>query len=264
MVWSVSVPGIEVSVAAQPERTVVHVTGRLDQGGVVALRQQLSDHDRCLVLDFSRVSFVGLAGVALVEAVAEQVRAAGGELEVWGVDDPVLRQLHESGRLRALRRHAGTGAETTDRAQSRNRLVMREALAAALRVTGAPMGNAQLLDPDSQSLRITDQRGFHQPFLHFFRRVEAKAHGSTCGAAAEQRRAVYVEDVRVSPLFVGTPAAEVLKDAGVYAVASLPVLSASGDLAGMLSTHFSRPTTWTPEVRRELEYVAEAAGRLIR
>ncbi|MER5948549.1 GAF domain-containing protein [Streptomyces sp. NPDC001904] len=264
MAWSVSVPGIEVAVAAQPERTIVHVAGRLDQDAVVALRRQLSDHHRCLVLDFSRVSFVGMAGVALVEAVAEQVRAAGGELEVWGVDDPRLRQMHESGRLRALCRHAGRGAETTAPAESRNRLVMREALAAALRVTGAPMGNAQLLDSTSQSLRITTQRGFHQPFLDFFRRVETRAHGSACGAAAEQRSAVYVEDVRVSELFVGTPAAEVLRDAGVQAVASLPVMTVAGDLAGMLSTHFARPTVWTPEVRRELGYVAEAAGRLIR
>ncbi|MEU6843827.1 GAF domain-containing protein [Streptomyces sp. NPDC046716] len=264
MAWSVSVPGIEVSVAAQPERTIVHVAGRLDQDAVVALRQQLSDHDRCLVLDFSKVSFVGFAGVALVEAVAEQVRAAGGELEVWGVDDPWLRHLHDSGRLRALCRSAGSGVETTDPAQSRNRLVMREALAAALRVTGAPMGNAQLLDSASRSLRITTQRGFHQPFLDFFRRVETTAHGSACGAAAERRDAVYVEDVRVCELFVGTPAAEVLEEAGVRAVASLPVLSAAGDLAGMFSTHFARPTVWTPEVRRELAYVAEAAGRLIR
>ncbi|WP_420037280.1 GAF domain-containing protein [Streptomyces sp. cg28] len=264
MGWSVSVPGIEVSVAVQSERTVVHVAGRLDQDAVVALRQQLSDHDRCLVLDFSGVSFLGLAGVALVEAVAEQVRAAGGELEVWGVDDPRLWQLQEAGRLRALRRRAGSGTGTADRAQSRNRLVMREALAAALRVTGAPMGNAQLLDPASLSLRITTQRGFHQPFLDFFRRVESTAHGSSCGAAAERRSAVFVEDVRRSGLFVGTPAAEVLEDAGVRAVASLPVLSAAGDLAGMFSTHFARPTVWTADVRRELAYVAESAGRLIR
>lgn len=243
----------------------MRVAGQLDHDAVMALIKRLShlpDRDGCLVLDFRGVSFLGFAGVALVEAVAEQVRAVGGELEVWGVSDPRLRALQQSGDLRALRVSDGETAAAATR--ERNQRVLREALTAALRATGAPMGNAQLLDPASGDLRIAVQRGFHQPFLSYFRRVSAVGHGSSCGAAAQQQRPVFVEDIRTSPLFVGTTALEVLQDAGVQAVASLPVITPGGELAGMISIHCARSTLWTPEVRDELRHVGHAAGQLAR
>ncbi|MGY0020586.1 STAS domain-containing protein [Streptomyces sp. YJ-C3] len=260
-------PGIEVSVTSQAERAVVRVSGQLDHGAVVALRRQLSrlaEQDGCLVLDFSDVSFMGFAGVALVEALSEQVRSAGGEMEVWGADDPRLRALHLNGALRALRIQGTSGASSAVAVQERNRLVLQEALAAALRVIGAPMGNAQLLDPASRTLRIAAQRGFHPPFLSFFHSVQLNGKGSACGAAARQQHPVFVEDVRTSPLFVGTTAAEVLQDAGVHAVASLPVVTPAGTLIGMLSTHCAKPTVWTPDAQRELAYVIQVAGRMVR
>ncbi|MEV5977422.1 GAF domain-containing protein [Streptomyces sp. NPDC052114] len=276
--WSVS--GVEVSVSSRPERTIVHVAGKLHHSAVVALRRQLSplsDHGYCLVLDFSRVSFLGFAGVELVEAMAEQVRSAGGEMEVWGASDPRLRALHLRGGLRALRLKDGDGTPSAAAAQGRNERVLREALATALRATGAPMGNAQILDTASTGLHIAVQRGFRQPFLSFFRHVEvgggnggeatgsgreAIGHGSSCGLAAQRQSPIFVEDVRASPLFVGTTALDVLQDAGVRAVASLPVVNAAQELTGMISTHHARPMAWTPEVREELRHVARAAGQL--
>ncbi|MCF3121799.1 GAF domain-containing protein [Streptomyces arenae] len=268
--WSVS--GVEVSVTSRPERTVVRVAGKLHHSAVVALRKQLShlsDQGYCLVLDFSHVSFLGFAGVELVEAMAEQVRSVGGEMEVWGAHDPRLRALHLRGGLRSLRLRDGDGAPSGVAAQGRNQRVLREALARALHATGAPMGNAQILDPTSDGLHITVQRGFRQPFLSFFRHVQvsgheepAAGHGSSCGLAAQEQSPIFVEDVRSSPLFVGTTALDVLQDAGVFAVASLPVLNAANELTGMISTHHARPLTWTPEAREELKHVARAAGQL--
>ncbi|MFD0307161.1 GAF domain-containing protein [Streptomyces sp. NPDC127119] len=267
MVQSLSASPIETSVVARPGRTVVHVEGQLDHGGTMMLMKELSDlpaHCRRLVLDFSRVSFLGFAAVELVEVVAEQVRAAGGQLEVRGVDDPRLRALHLSGGLRALRIAETPGVSTGRADGRRNEVVLRQALATALRVTGAPMGNVQFLDPASDTLRISAQRGFHHPFLSYFRSVEVAGHGSACGAAARQRRPVFVEDIRASPLFVGTAAGDVLHDAGVRAVASLPVMTPGGELAGMLSVHRAKPTVWAAEARSELGYVIQAADRLAR
>ncbi|MFE7074717.1 GAF domain-containing protein [Streptomyces sp. NPDC057620] len=270
MVQSLSASPIETSVVARPERTVVHVAGQLDHGGTMTLMKQLSDlsslsaHSHRLVLDFSRVSFLGFAAVELVEVVAEQVRAAGGQLEVWGVDDPRLRALHLNGGLRVLRIAETTGVSSSRADVERNEVVLRQALATALRVTGAPMGNVQFLDPASDTLRISAQRGFHHPFLSFFRSVEVAGHGSACGAAAQRQRPVFVEDVRASPLFVGTAAGDVLDDAGVRSVASLPVMTPGGELVGMLSVHRAEPTVWAAEARRELSYVVQAADRLAR
>nr|WP_237500052.1 GAF domain-containing protein [Streptomyces sp. SID8379] len=252
---------VEVSITAQPERTVVRVAGQLDHRAALALRRQLwrlADRADCLVLDLGRVSFLGFAGVALVEDVAEQTRSSGGELEVWGADDPRLRELHLNGALRALRINQASGE------QGRNGMVLREALTAALRVAGAPMGNVQFLDPASGSLHITAQRGFRHPFLSHFQRVELTGHGSSCGAAAQRQSSVFVPDVRTSPLFTGTAAESVLEDAGVHAVASLPVVTPAGRLVGMVSTHRAEPTEWAPDVRHELEYVVRTAGQLTR
>ncbi|MEV3854128.1 GAF domain-containing protein [Streptomyces sp. NPDC050095] len=63
--------------------------------------------------------------------------------------------------------------------------------------------------------------------------------------------------------FVGTTALEVLQDAEVSAVASLPVISLTGDLVGMISTHHTRPTTWSREMREELTHLSRTAGQLV-
>lgn len=114
------------------------------------------------------------------------------------------------------------------------------ALDAALRVTGAPRGNLQLASADG--LRIVAQRGFEQPFLDFFACVRDEA--SACGVALMHGRRVIVADVARDPIFAGTPAGGVMLQAGARAVQSTPLLAASGEVIGVLSTHYDRP--WQP------------------
>jgi hypothetical protein len=47
-----------------------------------------------------------------------------------------------------------------------------------------------------------------------------------------------VDDVRQSPIFIGTQALEVMLAAGAIAVQSTPLISHSGTLLGMFSTHY--------------------------
>jgi GAF domain-containing protein len=61
---------------------------------------------------------------------------------------------------------------------------------------------------------------------------------STCGTAARLGSRVIIEDVTQSKIFAGQAALKVLLDAGVRAVQSTPLLSSSGKLLGMISTHF--------------------------
>ena len=78
-------------------------------------------------------------------------------------------------------------------------LLLHDILDAAIEITGAQMGNIQLLEGDV--LRITAQRGFDRPFLEFF----ASVHGdqAACGAALQRGERVIVDDVSNSPIFVG-------------------------------------------------------------
>lgn len=64
---------------------------------------------------------------------------------------------------------------------------------AAIRITGADMGNIQLFDLASAALRIEAQRGFSQPFLEFFDCVH-DGH-AVCGTAFKTRAQIIVEDV---------------------------------------------------------------------
>ena len=111
------------------------------------------------------------------------------------------------------------------------------ALDAAIRATGAQRGTLQLACADG--LRIIAQRGFEQPFLDFFARVRDES--SACGAALVHGRRVIVADVARDPMFAGTPAGGVMLQAGARAVQSTPLLAASAEVIGVLSTHYDQP-----------------------
>ena len=127
----------------------------------------------------------------------------------------------------------------------------------AVEVTGADMGNIQVLDGAEGVLRIKAQRGFKRPFLDFFARVQ-DGPGSSCGAAMQLAEPVIVEDVRISPIFAGTASLDVLLDAGVQACQSTPVVSPAGQVVGMLSTHYRKPMRPTD---RDLELIGQLAAQ---
>ena len=115
-------------------------------------------------------------------------------------------------------------------------LLLHDILDAAIEITGAQMGNIQLLEGDV--LRIAAQRGFDRPFLEFF----ASVHGeqAACGTALQRGERVIVDDVLNSPIFVGTSALDVMVAAGARAVQSTPLVSRSGRVLGMFSTHYQQ------------------------
>jgi len=110
---------------------------------------------------------------------------------------------------------------------------------AAIAITGAQKGNLQLLDRTTGVLTIAAQRGFGDAFLKFFASVRDDA--SACAAAMKSGERVIVEDVRESEVFAGQPSKKVLLDADVRAVTSTPLLASTGNLLGMISTHFAKP-----------------------
>jgi GAF domain-containing protein len=134
-------------------------------------------------------------------------------------------------------------------------------LNAAIEAAGADMANLQLIDPVSATLRIAAQRGFSRPFLEFFDSVpRARA---ACGLAFRKRNPVLVEDVADSAIVLGTPALEVVLDAGVRAVQSAPLIGRSGATLGVISTHWHAPRRLGEREARLLERLARNAARWI-
>ena len=108
----------------------------------------------------------------------------------------------------------------------------------AIAVSGADKGNIQLLDRGV--LRLAASRGFEKPFLDYFDAVDGAC--AACGSAVARGERVLVEDVETSPVFEGTPELGALRQAGVRALQSTPLFGRRGELVGMLSTHYARPT----------------------
>jgi signal transduction histidine kinase/CheY-like chemotaxis protein len=137
-----------------------------------------------------------------------------------------------------------------------------EILAAAIAITGADKGNIQLLDHESQALRIAAQLGFEEPFLSFFASVGCD-EASACGTAMRSRERIIVEDVAKSNVFAGQPSLPVMLGAQVRAVQSTPLVSTSGRVFGMISTHFCRSHRPSERDLRLLDILARQAADVL-
>jgi len=133
-------------------------------------------------------------------------------------------------------------------------------LDAAIQETGADMGNIQLLDRVTGQLRIEVHRGFKAPFLDFFSRVDA-GHAA-CGTALKSLQRAVVEDAAHSEIFCGTPSLEVLLDANVRAVQSVPLIASEGLPLGVISIHYRTPHAPSPRALACMEYYARQAAEL--
>ena len=138
--------------------------------------------------------------------------------------------------------------------------VLAAVLDAAIDVAHADFGNIQLLDPKTSTLHLAAQRGFPQWWIDYWDTV-SEGRG-TCGTTLKRRERVIVEDVEKTTLF--TPAdLDMQRKAGVRAVQSTPLVSRSGQLIGMLSTHFKHPGRPAEHTLRLLDRLAREAADII-
>ncbi|MBO1335272.1 GAF domain-containing protein [Streptomyces sp. VRA16 Mangrove soil] len=266
VVWSPSLHTVRVSVCHAPGRTTVEVAGELDVASLPALTGLLlpSEHPpgTWIGLDLSRVTFCAPGVVDELLRAAARLRTADCTL--------AIEQAHSSVR-RVMRLRGRTGEFASAPAARMRRpapdardpyiSLLAQTLTLALRITGAPMGNAQLYDSEEGVLRIVTQHGFHRPFLDYFETVRDR--GTACGVAALEASPVFIEEVAASPVFLGTPAEDAMLDAEARAVASMPVLARDGALVGIVSVHRRRPVAWTREEQGVLGRLAHAAGQTL-
>jgi PAS domain S-box-containing protein len=137
--------------------------------------------------------------------------------------------------------------------------LLQEVMEAALAIMGAQKGTLQLVEGDG--LRIAAHQG-HQPgFLNFFASTENGA--TVCGKALKHRERVVVPDVETSGLFAGTPSLAMLREAGVRAVQSTPLISRTGALLGVLTTHWGAPYRPDEQDLWRVDLLARQAADLI-
>jgi PAS domain S-box-containing protein len=139
--------------------------------------------------------------------------------------------------------------------------LMNDILDVAIEISDADMGNIQLFEPGSGALKIVAQRGFESDFLQFIDSVHDGV--AACGKAMELGKRVIVEDVATSPIFADTSALNVMLSAGARAVQSTPLVSRSGRLVGMFSTHYRKPYRPTERQLTLLDLLARQAADFV-
>jgi GAF domain-containing protein len=120
---------------------------------------------------------------------------------------------------------------------------------------GAEFGNVQL--PIGDELVIVAQVGLSKPFLKAFRRV-SKDDGCACGRALRLGASVVVADVEKDIEFA--PFVEDARRAGYRAVQTTPFFARSGNLVGLVSTHFAHAHEPTPIEMQTLKAYGGVAG----
>ncbi|HEU4342015.1 MAG TPA: PAS domain S-box protein, partial [Candidatus Binatia bacterium] len=195
-----------------------------------------------------------LRSVALQNAKSILVARRQAEAEVSALKDRLADDL------RAMTRLHEVGSRCTQLGSDFD-ACLEELVEAAIAVTSANKGSIQLLDASSGALILAAHRGFEEPFLSFF--AEVRDAASACGAAMQAGERVLVEDVIQSPIFAGTPALDVLLNAGVRAVQSTPLVDNSGRLLGMISTHFDEPHRLSESELRLMDLLARQAADFV-
>jgi PAS domain S-box-containing protein len=235
----------ELGIFAEPEGRAKLVKSFNKQGSIRDLEINLQGkHGRMMTILLS-AEIIALNGRKCILTTSSDITERKRAEERRGKDLRAMTRLREVGNLCAS---AGNDVETC----------FEEIISAAIDITGADKGVIQLFDSSTRSLSVASSRGFKKPFLKFFSSV---CDGSSaCGTAMLSSERVIVEDVTASEIFLAKPTLKILLDAGVRAVQSTPLISGSGNLLGIISTHFKRPHRLADREIRLLDLLARQAA----
>jgi PAS domain S-box-containing protein len=126
----------------------------------------------------------------------------------------------------------------------------------------ADVGSMQKYDPERDQLRLLASRGVRPESVAFWERVNRDS-ATSCGMALSLGRRVVVPDVECSDFMAGSADLDVSRRAGIRAMHSTPLVSRSGRLLGMISTHWEKPYYPTEHELRALDVLARQAADLI-
>jgi PAS domain S-box-containing protein len=135
-------------------------------------------------------------------------------------------------------------------------------LDAAVYLMRADVGSMQRYDPEGDELRLLATRGFPAEAIAFWDRVNRNS-GTSCGMALSIGRRVVVPDVECEEFTTGTADLEVAREVGLRAMHSTPLISRTGRLLGMISSHWKKPHSPAEHELRALDVLARQAADLI-
>jgi anti-anti-sigma factor len=239
----------------------VRLAGELDyaSAAVAHLALERAGPDLAEVtLDLSRVVFLDAAGVRFLISAQRRARAARRRIIIRRPSRSVHRMLELTGVRPLLAIEDGDDRRSDELAATELARVLDARIELAMRIAHADRSTAQLLDPTTGELRIVANRGFSNAFLDYCELVSDEE--SVCGTALRHGGSLWVPDVARSSMLVDTPALDVLLDAGVRAIASVPVKCHEEPVAGF-SLYHRVPTEWAPEQKVDLEQLGRTVAQ---
>lgn len=167
----------------------------------------------------------------------------------------LTRLLHEAeAELRELENCSTPEVAKNDAAL---KLFSERSIDEAMRLDGAQFGTLQIYDERSEGLIILAQRNFRAEYLRPFTLIKP-GEGSLSGRCFAEGRTIVVEDVNEDPGFKGRR--ELAREGGFKAVQSSPLKGRSGNVIGVLSTHFANPHRFLHGDIGRIERFANSVG----
>jgi PAS domain S-box-containing protein len=139
------------------------------------------------------------------------------------------------------------------------KIILDETLRTVAAIENTDLGMISLADPETGALKPAASLGFEPDFLSLAQR-EGAGIGS-CGVSYREKRRVIVEDTETDPIFMDYRDATRL--AGFRAVHSTPLISRTGRVVGVLSTHFRSPRKPTDRAMHLVDLCARQAVEFI-
>ncbi len=193
-------------------------------------------------------------------------------VNVYGIDitqrkkaEDALRQSEQSlaVELDATRRlqQVSTQMIRADRVEA----LYEQILDTAVTILDADFASIQVLYPErgtAGELRLLGCRGFTEEAARFWEWVRPDSK-SSCGIALRTGQRVIIPDILDCEFLTGSADRETFLQTGIRAVQTTPLVSRSGTLLGMLSTHWRRPHEPTANELRFIDVLARQAADFI-
>ncbi|HEV7394848.1 MAG TPA: PAS domain S-box protein [Burkholderiales bacterium] len=196
-----------------------------------------------------RTAQLTAANTALNEEAAQRHLA---ESEAVEARDELASELNSMTRLHVLSTHLLAHTELQP--------LLEEVLDATIALHDADLGLVQLYNSETGQLAVVAQRGFDPNFVVGLKNVDQHG-GTSCGRAMRTRERVIIEDVLTEADYA--PYREAAAASGYRALQSTPLFSRTGELLGVISTHFHRPHRPLEHELRLTDLYARPAAEMI-
>lgn len=145
-------------------------------------------------------------------------------------------------------------------------LLYERIIAAAMQIMHSDYSTLQELHTEEGGvgrLRIIALRGFGPEDAKFWEWVDGKTACTTCAEALRRGHRIVVSNMEESDLLKGSEDLKTFLEVGIHSAQSTPLISRSGKMLGMFSTHWKKPHEPLDRELRLLDVLARQAADLI-